>query len=129
MEDSDFDKELLERDRRAREAAALNSYGDNSMEVKTSIGSIRAGGQVAVIILCIVMCCGFVAYMVRDHDLRNVERAQDIKANLKSVIDAQKRVEDSLDSAAYILTLSEAERRALKMDMPDSLRKKVGRDR
>lgn len=101
----------------------------DSLQVQTRFGTLKAGGPVSVIILCVIMCSGFIAYMVRDHDLRNVERAEVIKANLKEVITAQKRVEESLDSAAYILTLSEAEKRALKMDMPDALRKKVGRDR
>jgi hypothetical protein len=99
----------------------------DSMEVKTRFGSIKAGGPVAVIIFCIVISALFGGYMQWDHNHQNIDRANDIKNGQKDIVQAQKRVEDALDSAAYILTLDENQRKALKMDMPDSLRRKIQR--
>ena len=118
---------MEENDRLAAENAEHRKSANegDSMEVKTAVGSLRAQGTLVVLVLAIAAGAGFVAYMVRDHDLRNVDRAAGIVAMQRDTIAAQRRVEESLDAAAYILTLDERQRRELRLDMPDSLRKKV----
>lgn len=112
-----------ELDQMSERVAALEE--GNSLSLKTKLGSLKASGPVAVIIGCVILGTAFIAYMIRDHDLRNVDRAADIKASQREIIVGQRQVVESLDANTYVLLLSETERRALKMDMPDSLRRKI----
>ena len=64
------------------------------------------------------------AYMIRDHDLRAVERATHLAGESRAIVDGQKKLEETVGEVAYILTLNDEQRKALKMDMPESLRRK-----
>jgi hypothetical protein len=117
MDDKDFDAELLRRD-------AMNRATD-TMEVKTGFGSLKASGSVVVIIIAIAAGVAVTAYLIHDEGMRNVDRAADMRASQREIVSGQRQVVESLDANTYVLTLTEAERRALKMDMPESLRRKV----
>lgn len=61
-----------------------------------------------------------IAYMIRDHDLKAYDRAQ-------VLIEQQRKILEATNEIPYILTLTDDERKALRLDMPESLRKKAGR--
>ena len=106
-------------------------YGNrqDDLEVKTPFGwSVRAGGRQMTLVVIILLCCGFLAYMVRDHDLRAAERAAGLDAKAETLAKNQTALVDSVDSLAFIMTLSDEERKKLRLGMPDALRRKTNYD-
>jgi hypothetical protein len=92
----------------------------DELEVKTGFGSVKAGGSAVVIVVAVVCAAGVVAFMLRDHDLRAAEQIQDTR---KHITDLKEAVHEQ----TYINTLNEQQKRDLRLEMPESLRKKVGR--
>lgn len=76
-----------------------------------------SGDKVIVIIILIAGVC-FLAYMLRDHDIRNQAQVASIKTDVSAVA-------DKMEEITYVLTLPEAERKALKLDMPTAMRRKI----
>lgn len=90
------------------------------MELSAPSGwKLRATGP--IVSLLVVLVGGFlvVAFMVRDHDVRTAE--QYVAVN-KSVATLRETVEEQ----TYVLTLDEKQRKDLRLDMPESLRRKTG---
>lgn len=92
----------------------------DELEVKTSFGSLKAGGSVVVLVLVIFCTSGALGYMIRDHDLRGLERGAETR---KQVSD----LKDAMTEQTYVLTLDEKGRKELRLDMPETLRRKTGR--
>ena len=95
------------------------SLGFDGMGVK-----VKANGRNVVEAVILIACVGFLAYMIRDHDMRNVERAASVVAASKEIAQRQAEVKESMAEVVYVLTLDEKDRKALRMDMPESLRKR-----
>lgn len=105
---------------------------DDGLEVQAPGGwKIKATGQGIAIMILVVCGVAFIAYMIRDHDLRNVERAAVIATSQKEIVTGQKSVVESLDANTFVMVKcfnSKTECEKLNsIEMPDSLRRKVGR--
>jgi len=92
---------------------------NDDIEIKLPMGvTVRASGkQVTLVIVIIIGVCS-VLWLIREHDLRS-QAATDI------IILKQQELMESLDNVGYILTLTESERKGLKMTMPPKLRKQL----
>ncbi len=90
----------------------------DSMEVKTGFGTLKASGPVVVVVVIVLASAGVLGYMIRDHDLRNVDRASGI---IKQVSD----LKEAMAEQTFVLTLDEKGRKELRLDMPESLRRKT----
>lgn len=107
------------------------SAEEDRLEVRTGFGSVKASGNLVVLLIVIVLCSGGVAYMVRDHDMRQtaltaaarVERM----AQFQEMEMNQRALKDSIDENTYVQTLTSDERKGLHMDMPASLWAKTHR--
>ncbi len=117
MDDREFDNELLKRDAADRRRAMMDG-GENSTEIRTKLGSLRANGPVSVIILIVSLCSFGIAWAVRDHDLRGSERAAATEKKIENV-------SAKIDEIVYVLTLDEQQRKALRLDMPESMRSRT----
>lgn len=95
------------------------SLGFDGMGVK-----LKANGQNVIAVVLLVACVGFLAYMIRDHDMRNIERAASVVQASKDIAQKQTEVKEGMAEIVYVLTLDEKDRKALRMDMPESLRKR-----
>ena len=92
----------------------------DEVEVKTSFGSIKAAGNMVIVIIVVVCASGALGYMIRDHDMRTAERSQDTRKQVTEL-------KEAMAEQTYVLTLDERQRKELRLDMPDSLRRKTGR--
>ena len=109
-------REAMEDDRAAqKESLSLEGMGFK--------GSVSGDKLIYVALIIIVGLA--IAYMVRDHDMRAQERASQLIAQDRHLLDGQKKLEETVGEVAYILTLTEDQRKSLKLDMPDSLRRKA----
>jgi hypothetical protein len=103
----------------------------DQLEVKTSVGSVKATGNLVVILVALVGCSLVLGYMLRDHDLRQTETTASARAErmeqFRDMERNQLSLKDSMDENTYVQTLTAEEKKALRMDMPESLRQKVHR--
>ena len=91
----------------------------NGIEVRGPKGiSIRTRGQWAYLTVVILLCCGFVAYLVWDHARDQIDAVKALAGNQKAILEAQQET-------TYVLTLTPEEREKLNLRMPDSLRQKI----
>ena len=92
----------------------------DEVEVKTPAGSIRARGTDIIALLTLI---GIVvmAYALWDH-------RGEAKASQVEVTAALKSLSQSQEELSYLMTLTAEERTKLKLDMPESLRRRT-RDR
>lgn len=92
---------------------------DDGLELDGPLGwRVHARGPVVVSLLIAAIVVAAIIWALKGHDDHmSAQAAEEIK-NLNLV--AQR-----LDEVGYILTLSESQRKDLRMDMPESLRKKV----
>ena len=77
---------------------------NTSVEIPTPIGLFKANGANTIVIIILVFSLGLFAYVLKSH------------------IDTSTRFVDELKKITYVLTLSDDERRSLKLTMPESLR-------
>lgn len=104
--------------------------GDD-LEVKTPFGwAIRAGGRQMSLIVIILMTSGFLAYMIYELRREGTDRS---KVNMETlargqiaVVESTKKMSETIEVMTYVSTLTDAQKQALRLDMPDSLRSKVG---
>ena len=108
-------REAMDEDRNAqKETMSLEGMG-----FKGSVSGDKLIYAALVILVGLV-----IAYMIRDHDIRAQERATQLLAQDKSLLEGQRKLEETVGEVAYILTLTEDQRKSLKLDMPESLRRK-----
>ncbi len=89
----------------------------------------RVTGPALVYTALGILLFAAIGYMIRDHDLRAVERAQQISAQVAAIAKGQERTIDTLREVAYIMLQDEPTRRAMaaRISMPDTLREKMDR--
>lgn len=102
----------------------------DSLEAKYGPAQAKVTGQSAILTIVslassAVLCwffyerSNYIALAVAAH-----ETQAEIRGN-KIVAEQSTRLESKFDEVTYILTLNQAERERLKMNMPDSMRKKL----
>lgn len=106
----------------------------NDEGVKASIpgvGSIEGRGPIVLTLLLIVVAVGAIVYVEREsiktHDDGTKERAGMILTALKTNSAEVSNLAQQMAEVGYIMTLTDDQRRALNLAMPDSLRQKVRR--
>lgn len=93
---------------------------EDSLEVSTAAGSVKATGQMTIIValfLAIALVLGIQAWTYAGY-------GKDRAAQINKQIDDMK---DAINEQTYILTLTTEERTKLRLDMPESLRRKIAR--
>ena len=121
---------ITSEDRAIRKAILREAIDEDRTAQKESMSLEGMGfkGSVSgdkLIYVALVIFVGLaIAYMVRDHDMRAQERASQLIAQDRHLLEGQKKLEETVGEVAYILTLDDSQRKALKMDMPESLRRK-----
>lgn len=103
---------------------------EDDVEIKAPFGwSIRANGKSVSALIITILASGGLAYMIRDHDLKQtaqiVEASKDRKEQLTKITEQQTQLQESMDSVVYVLSLPQDERTRLKLDMPNGMRKKL----
>ncbi len=80
------------------------------------------------VVIIVILLAGFftMVFFLRDSDKQQTERVMAIRGDIAQKMGA---VADQVEEATWVLTLPEAERKALKLDMPYSMRKKLRRER
>lgn len=73
-------------------------------------------------IIAVLVLCGMAAIGTATWTFAEASKDRDTQ-----MIDRQTKVETAILEMTYVLTLSQEERQALQLDMPDSLRAKVNR--
>jgi len=92
---------------------------NDDIEIKLPMGvTVRASGKQVTLIILVVLGVGVILWMLREHDLRS-------KAVGELILEKQQEIVDTMQNVGYILTLSEPERKGLKMDMPPNLRRQL----
>lgn len=94
---------------------------EDGLEVNGPGGwGVKANGSMVSVLVVIVGCAAAGLYMLREHDLQAKSRTEVIN---KQIVELKEAVE----TQTYVLTLTEVQRRELRLDMPESLRRKVNR--
>lgn len=93
---------------------------EDELEVKTSFGSVKASGAQVVMVLVAVLLCAILGYQAWVHDAAGKERSGNINKQISEL-------KDAINEQTFILTLSPSDREKLRLDMPESLRRKLGR--
>lgn len=110
-----------------REAIDEDRGEQQSMSLKGMGFEGKVTGDKLIYVALVVLGLLVVAYMIRDHDVRAQERAHQLMGENRALVEGQRKMEETVGEVAYILTLDDAQRKALKMDMPESLRRKAAR--
>lgn len=107
----------------------MDEEKNGDIEISNSFGKIRASGRVVALALMLLVSTGVLAYMIRDHDLKQSKQLQEAGEQRGKQIDLvaqqQRQLMESMDTMIYVLTLSAEERSRLKLDMPQSLRSRL----
>lgn len=94
------------------------------IDVKTPFGSVKASGNMVVLIVVLIAGFGGLGWVLlrtmEAHDKGGMERG----AKISQQVDDLK---DAINEQTFVLTLSQQKREELRLDMPESLRRKVGR--
>jgi len=99
--------------------AELRPNRNDDVEIKLPMGvTVRASGRQVSLIILVVLGIGVVLWMVREHDVRAKE--SEVK-----IIEKQQELVETVENVGYILTLNEADRKKLRLDMPPKLRKQL----
>lgn len=103
---------------------------EDNVEVNGPSGwSVKVNGKQVMLVIFIGMATGVLAWMLRDHDIRSSAQIQEAaaqrKAQLELVALQQGRLQDSLDTIVYVMSISPEERARLKLDMPPALRTRM----
>jgi protein involved in polysaccharide export with SLBB domain len=114
-------------------AERKDDYGrrqEDGVEVGTPGGwKLRANGQVVSTAIILAVAIGVEIWSINQAAERMLGQLMQNYAVLvkqqADIIVNQRVILDAVDINSYILTLDQVERRALKLDMPDALRKRV----
>ena len=78
----------------------------------------RVRGHDIIVVVLVVILFSAVGYLVWDHDTKNSDRILELSVG-------QQRVIEEVSVLTYVMTLTPDERVSLKLNMPESLRKKL----
>lgn len=95
---------------------------DEDMDIQGFGMRARVRGHDIIVVVLLVILFMAVGYLVFDHDKKSADRIETLTVGQQKVI-------DEVSALTYVMTLSVEERAKLKLDMPESLRKKVGNAR
>ena len=106
------------------------SRREDDVEVKAPFGwSVRASGRHVTTLIAAVVAVVVVLYMIREHDLKQTEglaaAVKDRNDQMVVVMQSQVKLQESMDSMLYVLSLEPEERKKLRLVMPPSLRTKL----
>lgn len=94
----------------------------------------RGSNQLLLVVILILMLFGGLGFGLWQHDagaaersVKSMERDAATSAAIKDLSNAVSKQERKLDVMIYVLTLSDAERKALQLDKPQALRDMQGR--
>lgn len=107
-------------------------FGDreDDVQIDTPIGwKLKLSGRHTVVLIAIITCTAFIMWMLRDHDLRAAERSAVLTNQSNSLHETQKDLTIAVDNLVWVMLLPESERAKLKLDMPDSMRRKLSGQR
>jgi hypothetical protein len=126
----DFERRAEEEQRRLiREAVMSMPKEDREALGLEGMGwKLKATGANVTAVILVAIAVAVVAFMVRDHDVRAAERSAHVEAEVKTVRGEVQSLAGRMEETTYVLTLTDDERKRLKLDMPESLRKRTGRD-
>lgn len=99
-----------------RAAAGVESLAIEGAGIKAKV----TGDRLVYVLLCLLVAAAL-SYLIIEHDKST--RAEMVKNS--SAID---RMADRMEENTYVNTLTEDKKKALNLDMPESLRKRTGRD-
>ena len=96
-------------------------HDDDEVEVtaENKLGKQTIRGPLALLLTIVGM--GAIGLGLYKHEVDTRDRQASTVTEVRSI---KMDVEKKFDEVVYVLTLSPAEREALKLDMPDSLRKR-----
>src|SRR3990167_4767327 len=109
------------------ERDSSNSERRAVLKIPTPWGPVEVRG-ISTIMSLVLAAVVLIGYMLYDHDKDTVVRRSVAGTEHKQIIEQSKAVESAIIDLTYVFTLSPEERGKLKLDMPDSLRKRL-RDR
>lgn len=103
---------------------------DDDIEISTPLGwGIRANGRVVTMLVLVVAAVVLLAWMIRDHDLRQTEQLKQVSdarnGQMTMLASRQDRLQDSMDTVIYILSIPPEDRMKFKLDMPPALRARL----
>lgn len=87
----------------------------------------KARGRVAAAVLIPLLACAGIAYLLREHSVQSAHATEEQTKAIKEIADKQDQLREKTDEVVYVLTLDEQQRKGLKLDMPESLRRKASR--
>ena len=106
---------------------------DNNSVAGVSYGGLRAWikGKEFSLVIIVLLAFGWLGYMLWQHD----NNTREGRAGAVSVLETQNkalsinqlRLQESMEEMIYVMSLSDEERGRLKIQMPESLRRKQGR--
>ena len=97
--------------------------GEDGLKVTLPGGAaLQARGPIVLTVILVTVAVFAVLYSLRDHD-------QGMKAQVSSATVDIKLMAERIAEVGYILTLTEAQRKDLRLDMPESLRRKTRESR
>lgn len=111
------DQDRVKRDRKSRHATGQMIDG---LEVSTGMGTLRAHGGVAVIILCCSMFFGAIGYMIKDFDSKATDRSNATDKKMDAVT-------KKMEEIVFVMVMDDKQRREMlmRLDMPDTLRSRL----
>jgi len=103
---------------------------DDDIEISTPLGwGIRANGRVVTMLVLVIAAVVLLAWMIRAHDLRQTEQLKQVSdarnGQMIMLASRQDRLQDSMDTVIYILSIPPEERSKFKLDMPPALRARL----
>lgn len=99
----------------------------DEIEVKTGMGSVKASGNMVVLLVVIVAGFGALGFMVRDSDVRQMSFVVEARAERNQQYKEQREIQTEGNFILAKCLSSREECQKLQFDMPDSLRRKIGR--
>jgi hypothetical protein len=82
----------------------------------------RVRGHDVIVVVLVVLLFGALGYLVHEHDLKSVKIVDELSLS-------QQKILNEVSALTYVMTLSPEDRVKLRLDMPESLRKKLSDQR
>ena len=102
----------------------------DDVEVTAPFGwKVRFPARSLTSAIVVIACVAALLYMLRDHDLEQTKNLQGAVSERTKQIDSvslqQQKLQETMDTMVYVLTLPQDERQKLRLDMPVGLRSRL----